>query len=73
MRLQSMEAIKTAVYNEVVKHQYEGIFKERKRSGPPRVSSSGEDRLMHRVSDHSRSPMSSTKIQANLTNTSTIN
>ncbi len=44
-----LKASKTAVSNAIVKYQNEGIVKDRKRSGRPRVTSSREDRLMRKA------------------------
>ena len=48
-----------------MKQQNEGIFSDKKRSGRPKVTSSGEDRLMHKVVSHS-SMSSSKTIEARL-------
>ena len=62
---------KTAVHNAIAKYQNKGIFTDRKRSGRPKVTSRGEDRLMHKVV--TRSPKSSSKkIQAKLIDTGTV-
>ena len=54
-----LKVSKTAVPNTITKYQNEVIFKDRKRSGRPKVTSSREDRLMRKVVI--RSPMSSSK------------
>ena len=65
-----MKVNKTAVHDAIMKYQNEGVFKDRKRSGRPRVTTSSEDRLMREAVTHS-SMSTSKKIQAKLMETGT--
>ena len=60
-----MKVSKTAVHNAIEKFRKENTFKDSKRSGRPRISSSRDDRFIRKVV--SQSPMSSAKkIQAGM-------
>ena len=60
-----MKVSKTAVHNAIEKFRKENTFKDSKRSGRPRISSSRDDRFIRKVL--SQSPMSSAKkIQAGM-------
>ena len=54
---------KTAIHNTIKKFQNEGTFKDNKRSGRPRISSSRDERVISKVMSQSRMS-SAKKIQA---------
>ena len=56
---------KTAIHNTIKKFQNEGTFKDNKRSGHPRISSSRDERVISKVMSQSRMS-SAKKIQASL-------
>ena len=60
-----MKVSKTAVHNDIKKFQNEGIFKDGKRSGCPRISSIRDDRIIRKVVSQCRMS-SAKKIQAEM-------
>ena len=58
-QIENLKVGKTAVHNAIMKYQIKGTFKDRKRSGSPRVTSSSKDRLMSEMV--ALSPMGSYK------------